>query len=313
VLIAGELFARYGLGLGDPPLTVVDPEVGYMFAPNQDVYRFGNHVMYNAFSMRSESFPPHKSSRDELRVMVIGDSVVNGGALTDQNDLATEHLKRRLREKLGRQVIVGNISAGGWSPSNEWNYVRRFGLFDADVVVIVESSHDARGDEGFGPQGVDFPTRRPVLALSEIWERYLPRYFPMFSREKPGVPGSGASIPDDTVPLDTDDLKQLIGAARGAGAEVVVALHPDAKEFAGEWEEGHALMRQAAEEAGVETLIELKPHYQQAGQKGVTIHRDGIHLSPAGHGVLADVLEPVVYELLAKRVGSEKPRAAPAR
>ena len=36
-LLAGaEIYARKGLGLGDPPLSVADPEIEYLFAPNQD-------------------------------------------------------------------------------------------------------------------------------------------------------------------------------------------------------------------------------------------------------------------------------------
>src|SRR5437667_9094846 len=77
VLIAGELFARFYLGLGDPPLSMFDAEMEYRFKPSMSYRRFGNRIHYNAWSMRSEDFPPHKSSPDELRVMILGDSVIN--------------------------------------------------------------------------------------------------------------------------------------------------------------------------------------------------------------------------------------------
>src|SRR5947208_6169618 len=85
VLIDGELFTRFYLGLGDPPLSIVDADMEYRFKPSMSYRRFGNRIHYNAYSMRSEDFPPHKSSADELRVMVIGDSVINGGAQTDDS------------------------------------------------------------------------------------------------------------------------------------------------------------------------------------------------------------------------------------
>ena len=115
LLIAAELFARFYLGLGDPPLSMADPEIEYLFKPDQTCYPFHKRVHYNAWSMRSEDFPRHKSQPDELRVMVFGDSVVNGGSLTDHADLATTILQRRLSEDLGRPVVVGNISAGSWA------------------------------------------------------------------------------------------------------------------------------------------------------------------------------------------------------
>ena len=56
-----------------------------MFAPNQSGQRFGNAYSYNAFGMRRTELP---SDGLEI-VLVMGDSVVNGGASTDQNKLAT--------------------------------------------------------------------------------------------------------------------------------------------------------------------------------------------------------------------------------
>lgn len=291
VFAAGELYARYGLGLGDPPLTVIDPEVGYMFAPNQDVYRFGNHVVYNTFSMRSDFFGPRKRSPDELRVMVIGDSVVNGGALTDQDNLATERLKRRLRKELGRQVFVGNISAGGWGASNECAYVRHFGLFDADVVVIVVNSDDAFFAEPYIAPSSDFPTRKPQLAVIELVERYLlPRIFP---RDRSALLVKR--------PPATDRLLEMIEMAQKSGAEVLLAHHPNRAECEGDWVDGHDLLVAAAEQSGL-PLLDMRPYYQEARKKGTTVYRDTIHLSPAGQGVLADVLEPVVLEKLRLRV-----------
>ncbi|MHB1157443.1 MAG: SGNH/GDSL hydrolase family protein [Phycisphaerales bacterium] len=290
-LVVAECVARWGLGLGDPPLLVIDPQVGYMFAPNQDVMRFGNHVVYNTFSMRSDFFGPRKRSPGELRVMVIGDSVVNGGALTDQGDLATERLKRRLRKELGRQVFVGNISAGGWGASNECAYVRHFGLFDADIVVIVENSDDAFFAEPYIAPSSDFPTRKPQLAMTELIERYLlPRIFP---RDRSDLLVKR--------PPDTDQLMEMIDMARKSGAEVLLAHHPNRAECGGDWVDGHDLLVAAAEQSGL-PLLDMRPYYQEASKKGITVYRDAIHLSPAGQGVLADVLEPILIERLAARM-----------
>ena len=168
VLAAGELVARSWLGLGEPPLSLNDPGIGYLFQPDQNCHRFHHLVHYNSWSMRSDDFPLHKADRREVRVMVVGDSVINGGALTDQKELGTSLLQQDLASRLGRPVVVGNISAGGWGPLNEWPYLREFGTFDADDLVLVESSHDAFSSFQDKPvAGVDpaFPDHRPCVSV----------------------------------------------------------------------------------------------------------------------------------------------------
>ncbi|PQV64995.1 hypothetical protein B1R32_1021 [Abditibacterium utsteinense] len=137
-LIAGEVVARTKLGLGDPPIYVADPQIEYMIKPGV-YHRFGNLVSFNRYSMRADEFPQHKVDKRELRVMVIGDSIVYGGAQLDQSQIAVSLLEKDLTAKLHRPVTVGNISAGSWGPPNQLAYVKRFGLFDADAVVIVGS------------------------------------------------------------------------------------------------------------------------------------------------------------------------------
>ncbi len=71
-LVGTETFARVVLGLGDPPLTVRDPKIEYMFKPG--VYqRFGNDVAYNEYSIRALA-PPSGNVLGE-RALVVGDSV----------------------------------------------------------------------------------------------------------------------------------------------------------------------------------------------------------------------------------------------
>jgi hypothetical protein len=93
-IVAAELYARFQLGLGDPPLSEGAPDIDYIFKPNQRCRRFGNAVNYNNLSMRMDEDVVEGDSR--RRVFVIGDSVINGGSLTDQGELATALLQREL-------------------------------------------------------------------------------------------------------------------------------------------------------------------------------------------------------------------------
>ena len=98
----------------------------------------------------------------------------------DQAALLTARLETRLVEALERPATVGNISAGSWGPGNLLAYVKTFGLFDADILVLVLSSHDHTDHPTFEPVvGVErrMPDRTPLFALSEVTHRFLPIYF----------------------------------------------------------------------------------------------------------------------------------------
>src|SRR5262245_23618663 len=161
-VVALELIARFALGLGTPPLSIRHPTIEYMFAPDQDCMRFGNHFQTNAWGMRSPPFASQKLDPNEFRVMVFGDSVINGGNLTDQADLATSIVATQLERQLNRPVVVGNISAGSWGPGNWLAYAEEYGFFDADCVLLVLGSGDAGDCPEFLPLNTDtHPTTAP--------------------------------------------------------------------------------------------------------------------------------------------------------
>jgi hypothetical protein len=292
LLLATECYCRFHLGFGDPPLSIADPEIEYLFAPNQHLRRFGNRIDYNAWSMRSDDFPVQKNQASELRVMVFGDSVVNGGVLTDQRDIATSILQRQLGLFLGRQVVVGNISAGSWGPPNMLAYARHFGLFQAAVVVIVVSSHDYADAPTFEPVvGVnpDFPSHRPWCATWEAITRYLPRYLPAMKSETPVVRPPNPKDIDESLGA----LGDLIRLAQKNGAKVILAQHLDLQELPpGHLEEGHDAIAKVAREAGVE------PFDLEGKDASAALFRDHIHPNQAGQALIANRLLAAIQATL---------------
>lgn len=300
LLVIGELVARFVLGLGDPPLLMADAEIQYLYQPNQDCRRQGNRVKYNAFSMRSDDFPASKTNPAEFRVIVIGDSVVNGGNPTDQADLATTMLAPMLSAKLSRPVVVGNISAGTWGPPNQLAYVRRFGLFDADVVAIVSSSHDAADVPRTEP--IPGSVEKPWSALAEGLGRYS------FSDLLHWVKGSSTTpaIDPNPPPITLDeketawalgDLKALIALARSKSARVIVLQYPDSAEVGTAPSEGYRLIKAAAGEAGA-MVYDLNPAMKAALSAGPNPYRDIIHPNAIGQRVLAAELEKAILQSL---------------
>ncbi len=301
MLIAGELVARFYLGLGDPPLTMPDPVMGYRFKPSMTYHRFGHVIHYNAYSERSDDFPPRKSQPGELRVMVIGDSVINGGVLTDQSETSTAVLQRRLTDDLHLRVLVGNASAGGWGPPNELGYVQEFGFLDADVVVLVVSSHDASGFSWNVAGAPDFVGKPPVSALWEGFTRYaMPRlrgYFghpDVVSTAKLIIPGEALS----DQPRCLEATREIIERAQASGARVIVALHLENVELNGTVEPGHAAFVELLGKMGIQP-VELGDAFRHAIQNGEQPYRDVIHPNTVGARVIADCLLPEIEKAVA--------------
>jgi len=282
VVLIVEVLARAALGLGDPPLYIADPRVEYMAAPGT-YHRFGKLSAYNSFSMRSREVSAKKTDPDELRVLVIGDSVVNAGVQTDQSEVATTLLEERLRAH--RPAFVGNVAAGSWGPPNMLAYVQRFGFFDADVVVIVLNS----GDEADVPtfdvvdRHPDYPSVKPLLALEELVGRYGMRY--MRGAFTKAGPPAAISPADREAALGA--LRELIRAAKPR--HVIVAQHLGVSELGGHEEPGYFSIKSlaASEAARVVTLPLQPPHY-----------RDGIHTNAAGQKVIADALTEEITKAL---------------
>ena len=297
LLVGGaEGFLRLRYGLGDPPLMMSDPQTEYRYAPSHHYRRLGNRIDVNAYSMRSDDFPPAKASPAERRVLVIGDSVINGGGYTDQAELATSILQARLRRDGTPLAIVGNASAGSWGPQNELGYVAEFGLLGADVVVIVVSSHDARDEvEAFPAASVVGPPAYR-FALAEVYDKVFAHHFTS------ARPASPADPPPNHVGAAEPCLRafgELIDRCRAAGARPIVVFHYERPELdlAGD-SEGHRLLRAVCAAHGV-VPASMKDALKASIAAGRDPYRDALHPNAIGQSVLADVIAPLVEAALA--------------
>lgn len=310
-MIAGEMFARFYLGLGDPPLSIVDEQLEYRFKPGV-YHRFGKTISYNIFSMRSGPVTPQKLDANSLRVLVLGDSVINGGALTDDRDLATTRLQRDLSHSLKRPVFVGNISAGSWGPPNQFAYLKKFGWFDADAIVLVLSSHDgADAQEYVSLVGsASFPDTAPSFALVELISRYsgLGKWFAVAPSDALDVPGGATS--ESLIPARQAQCRAAILAilneSKTRGVPAYVALHTTRDEIAGTPDSNREIILQAAKDAGV-LVIDMSGAFADSLKTGKDPYRpgDNVHPNEIGQQLIADALKPILLKSLQASV--EKP------
>ena len=168
-VILCEALLRVKWGFCDTVLMRASDKYEYIALPNR--MRFGNHISYNSLSMRSPEV-----KKGSIKILGLGDSVINGGVLTDQDSLATTILSNRLSDALSQDVEVLNISAGSWGPDNCNAYLDENGCFDAIAMLLVVSSHDAHDNMDFKPiVGISpsFPEKQYSLAIVELFDRYL--------------------------------------------------------------------------------------------------------------------------------------------
>lgn len=166
-----EALLRIKWGFCDTVLMKASDKYEYIAVPNQNRMRFGNHISYNSLSMRSPEV-----KKGNIKILGLGDSVINGGVLTDQDSLATTILSNQLSNALSQDVEVLNISAGSWGPDNCNAYLEENGCFDAMAMLLVVSSHDAHDNMDFKPiVGISpsFPEKQYSLAIVELFDRYL--------------------------------------------------------------------------------------------------------------------------------------------
>lgn len=294
VVAFAELTARVAFGLGDPVLYAADPAVEYLLRPDQNVRRFGRQIIVNQYGMRSESFPERKHRTEELRILVMGDSVVNGGNRTDHSRLATTLLRDSLQNVNGRPVVVGNVSAGSWGPPNLLAWSHKYGLLDADVVVIVLSSHDASDVPTFSVlNAVTQPTERPVSALWEGVTNYLPRLFATRVADGASQEMHSHLRAPDLVALDA--FRQLVEVARNAGACVSVVQHLTQAELEHSPGPGHEAVRVAAAELDVPVSDDITSKVEVTNS-AEPIYRDNIHFTDAGQELLARALVAAVEQ-----------------
>lgn len=291
LLVAAELFAKYGLGLGSPPLSAPHPTIEYMYRPNQDVSPFRNRFIVNAYGMRTEQFAKNRDSQDQIRVMVFGDSVVNGGTLTDHQSLATTILSKTWKEIFQTDCIVGNISAGSWGPGNWLAYVKEYGFFDADVIIVVISSHDFNDVPTFEPLDPGtHPQTSPKLAILDGLLRYLPRYLPK------ALQVETTRKPETRLEATTkglNDFALFLERAQNSAPFVFVFQYPNRFEAqSGEKVNGYRQIYETCVTLRV-PVFSMHSAFHAAIQKGMDPYRpnDVIHPNKMGQELIATEIE----------------------
>jgi lysophospholipase L1-like esterase len=287
LICAVEFSLRAVYGLGSPALILLDPASGYEFRPNQHLHRFGRRIDYNSQGLRSEPLRPLTAGSE--RILCLGDSVTNGGALTDQSATFPYQLEAELANS-GLNVQALNASAGGWAPSHEAGFIREHGLFGSKQVVWELGTHDLFGGHDLpAPSNPNFPEHAPFSATGELLSRYVwPRL----------VGGLKDDSPLPTPPNDEAErlaCLRLLGSTaafiQSQGAKLVFLLMPEAREFK-EPDFAAVAKHDFLEEATRLNIPVINPYPDlvSSNQRGQSPLRDAIHPNPLGNRIIAKLV-----------------------
>ena len=283
-----ECTLRFVFGFCDAVLYQPSPAFEYVAQPNQHRYRFFSHIDYNSYSQRSDEPDSTKTI-----VLGLGDSVIFGGTMLDQDSIATTLFSK----ETGMQML--NISSGSWGPDNCAAYLKEKGTFGAKAMVLVCSSHDAFDVMSHIPVvGIypNYPDKQYKLAIWEVIDRYLmPRIKVYFSGKQLLDPDaqvvekvkSDEGVAQKSFNFDPG-FDQLLQISEEKHIPFFIYLHPEKGEVEkNEYKEGGKLIIDWANTHHVKLVDGLK--------EGVTtdMFRDVIHLNEKGQRNLADSFKKI--------------------
>ena len=292
-----EASLRLIFGLGNPPLYIADEKIGYLLAPEQNVRRMGNQIQINQYSMRSQTIDPIKQT-SALRILVLGDSIVNGGWWTDQQETISALMEDELASSLSSSsfssIEVLNASANSWGPRNELAYLERFGLLEAQVVILIINTDDLFATAPTSiPVGRDrnYPSSKPPLAAIELFEQVFTKAKPIPEMERVRAEKG------DRVGFNLAAIQQIKAIATQNDARFILAMTPLLRELQGTGSRDYEIKARERLNKFVETenifYVDFLPVFKEFPQPEF-LYRDHIHLSPPGNRLVSETLSKFV-------------------
>jgi hypothetical protein len=295
-----EVGLRSLFGFGNPLIYVGDDKIGYLLAPNQRTRRFGNRIEINQYSMRSA--PIEKTALPStLRVLLLGDSIANGGWWTDQDNTISSLMMRSLNAvNIGKyqEIEVLNASANSWGPRNELAYLQRFGTFNAEAIVLLINTDDLFATTPTSlPVGRDrnYPDSKPALALVEVFERYVTKQ-KLIPELKAVQDEKG-----DRIGINLEAISKIQALTRENNCQFLLVMTPLLREIGKPGSRDYEISaRQRLKdftEAQQITYIDFLPTFN-AIKEPKAIYQDHIHLNLKGNQLLREKIELQLLELL---------------
>ncbi|MCC5608860.1 SGNH/GDSL hydrolase family protein [Nostoc sp. CHAB 5834] len=300
LFVVVEIGLRSLFGFGNPLIYIGDEQIGYLLAPNQRTRRFGNRIEINHYSMRGNPLK-ETLAPSGLRVLLLGDSIANGGWWTDQTNTISAMMMRSLASSTNsnyQEVEVLNASANSWGPRNELAYLEKFSNFDAQAVVLLINTDDLFATAPTSlPVGRDrnYPDSKPPLALVEVWQRYILKQQP--------IPEMRAvqNEPGDRVGINLEAIGKIQALTYQTNSQFILVMTPLLREIGEPGPRDYEIIaRQRLNDfikAQQINYIDFLPIFNSTANPQALYH-DHIHLNLQGNKFVSEVMERSLLEIL---------------
>lgn len=276
LIIIIELIGRY-YGLHDYPLFQSSKEFEYLQMPNQHRFIYRNHFSTNNYSMRSKPI----EAKDSLVVLLIGDSILYGGNIIDDDELASTILEKKLSEFYKRNIRVLNISCKSWGPDNNYQYLKKFGTFSADLIIYITNSGDAHDSiNHFEVVGIkeEYPKENSKFAIFKLITKSYSVIKSYFIAPIPHL------VEQHNDKLD-EGFQKLNTLSKELKIPMMVYLHPDKSELSiGKYNSGGDEIVKFCNDYSIPLIKEL----EYKGNK--LLYDDDIHYNVLGQKFMSDIL-----------------------
>jgi GDSL-like Lipase/Acylhydrolase family len=293
-----ELGLRSLFGFGSPLTYVADPQIGYLLSPSQTTRRFGKRISINQYSMRSPEISPSRPAKT-LRILLIGDSIANGGWWTDQDKTISALIQQRLQgEGAGfDRVEVLNASANSWSPRNELAYLQKFGTFESQIIVQIINTDDLFGIAPYSlvvGRDPNYPDRQPPLAIAEVVTRYLSKPAAIPGLDKLQQEGG------DRVGANLEAIRQTQAIATQNQAQLLLVITPLLREVQGGSRDYEQKARQRLGSFVQQQQLPFVDFLSQRVPDPQALYVDSIHLSQTGNLQVVEQINQQIQLLIQK-------------
>lgn len=289
-----ETSLRLVLGLGKELLYIKDEKIGYLLAPQQKVRRFGKLTQINQYSLRNGEINPQRPDKT-LRILLLGDSIVNGGWWSDQQETISALLEGNLSKYNNlsySQIEVLNAAANSWGPRNQLAYLEKFGTFESQIVILLINTDDfytvAPNPDLVG-QDKNYPDHQPLGAIAELWQRIVPQSQKL---KKPRETG-------DIVGLNLEAIAQIKLISEKNQAKLILGITPLQRETIPPGSRNHELKARQRLLTLVETeaitFIDFLAYFQE-NQAPSSLYRDHIHLSKQGNQLVVNKINQLLEQ-----------------